>query len=307
MTAKDPSGGPRYRIGAVAKATGIAPDTLRVWERRYGGLTPERSDAGGRLYAPADITRLRLIKELLDRGHAIGTIASLSDVELRQMLAHGAEGSAPEGTGAAAVREEFVAAIGAFDVEAAQRILARAGLGLPAVILASEIIAPILDEVGRRWADGRLRVAQEHNASSLLRSLVGGLLATYPRSKGAPTMVLTTPTGELHEFGALLAALVAQSMGWNALYLGPNLPVDDMLHAVRRPRASALALSLVTTESPDVSADLDRLVRELPREIALLVGGSAVGRYPVLEARALTLPTLGALEDWLTRQPPRAP
>ena len=73
-----------YRIGAVSRLTGIAPDTLRVWERRYGVVHPQRSPAGGRLYSSSDITRLTLLKQLVDAGDAIGTIAHLGLEELQE-------------------------------------------------------------------------------------------------------------------------------------------------------------------------------------------------------------------------------
>lgn len=76
----------RYRIGAVARLTGISPDTLRIWERRYELVNPYRTDKGGRLYSQADVTRLTLIKSLVDQGHAISTVAPLSNQELSQRL-----------------------------------------------------------------------------------------------------------------------------------------------------------------------------------------------------------------------------
>jgi DNA-binding transcriptional MerR regulator len=76
-----------YRIGAVSRLTGIPPDTLRVWERRYDLVTPMRSEGGGRLYSHEDVTRLSVIKRLVDSGHAIGSIAELSMEQLRERLA----------------------------------------------------------------------------------------------------------------------------------------------------------------------------------------------------------------------------
>lgn len=76
-----------YRIGTVSKLTGISPDTLRIWERRYEVVTPQRSTGGGRLYTTEDITRLKLIRRLVDKGDAIGVVAGLSHDELQARLA----------------------------------------------------------------------------------------------------------------------------------------------------------------------------------------------------------------------------
>lgn len=75
-----------FRIGKAAKITGISPDTLRVWERRYGAVVPTRTEAGGRLYNSSDIARLKLMKTLIDSGDAIGSIANLSQQELEQRV-----------------------------------------------------------------------------------------------------------------------------------------------------------------------------------------------------------------------------
>lgn len=77
-----------YRIGAVARLTGIAPDTLRIWERRYQLVEPQRTEKGGRLYSQDDVNRLSMVKTLVDQGHAIGSIAHLSNEELGSRLSH---------------------------------------------------------------------------------------------------------------------------------------------------------------------------------------------------------------------------
>ncbi|MEX2366794.1 MAG: MerR family transcriptional regulator, partial [Pseudohongiellaceae bacterium] len=76
----------QFKIGAVARITGIAADTLRMWERRYSVVTPERGQGTSRLYSREDITRLTLIKQLVDRGSAISTVANLSREQLLEQL-----------------------------------------------------------------------------------------------------------------------------------------------------------------------------------------------------------------------------
>lgn len=75
-----------FRIGAASRITGIPVDTLRIWERRYGVVTPGRSKGADRLYKQEDIKRLGLLKRLVDRGHSIGSIAGLSDTVLEKQL-----------------------------------------------------------------------------------------------------------------------------------------------------------------------------------------------------------------------------
>ncbi len=86
MTTNKNSASPSYKIGAVSRMTGIAPDTLRIWERRYDIVTPERTPAGGRLYSQDQIARLALIKNLVDAGDSISSVASLSLEDLQNRL-----------------------------------------------------------------------------------------------------------------------------------------------------------------------------------------------------------------------------
>lgn len=78
---------PGYRIGAVARLTGVAPDTLRIWERRYDVVRTRRGSGSNRQYSRHDIARLTLIKRLVDRGDAISRVANLTLDELEQRLA----------------------------------------------------------------------------------------------------------------------------------------------------------------------------------------------------------------------------
>jgi MerR family transcriptional regulator, light-induced transcriptional regulator len=86
MTDAPAKGAHGYRIGAVARLTGVPADTLRVWERRYAVAAPVRAASGSRVYAGEDVARLTLIKRLVDRGDAISRVAPLSLDELRQRL-----------------------------------------------------------------------------------------------------------------------------------------------------------------------------------------------------------------------------
>lgn len=86
-----------FRIGAVSRLTGVPTDTLRVWERRYAVVEPQRTEGGSRLYSQQDLARLGLIKRLVDAGHAIGTVANLALEQLEQRIAaaQAAQGKAP--------------------------------------------------------------------------------------------------------------------------------------------------------------------------------------------------------------------
>jgi cobalamin-dependent methionine synthase I len=113
-------------------------------------------------------------------------------------------------------------------------------------------------------------------ATAVFRRVLGWLLGVFEVGTGAPRLVAATPPGQVHELGALMVAASAAAEGWSVTYLGADLPVADLLVAVRTSAARAVAISAVYV--PD-SADLLAVLREiragLPDEIPLLVGGAA--------------------------------
>ena len=76
----------QYSIGVVARRTHMHPETLRVWERRYGLIVPGRTETGRRLYSEVDILKVSLVKQLTERGHAVSSVAKLPIDRLKQLL-----------------------------------------------------------------------------------------------------------------------------------------------------------------------------------------------------------------------------
>ena len=295
-----PSSPARYRIGVVAHETGIPVETLRIWERRYQVVTPERSPRGGRLYTEAHIARLRRIKQLVDRGHSIGQLAPLHEAQLEALLERTSGGAGSPDL--AQLRARFIAAIERIDARGAQQILGRAALLLGTRTLLLDLVAPLLREIGARWAEGTLRICQEHLASATVRTLLGSLLATQPPGSRARTILIGTPSGEVHELGALLVALLAAVAGWDVVYLGPNLPVEEILVAAQTSGAAVVGVSVVHVAEPGepgrVSADLAELAGRLPQTVTLLIGGAGAGAAASV-ARALRIQDLAQLDVWL--------
>lgn len=298
---------PRYRIGTLARLTGITTHALRIWERRYAALSPGRTPGGARLYTDADVQRLRLIKQLLDRGYAISTVAKL-DLEalgqLGQSSAAAAGSPAREKASARArgVIDELLAALAEMDLERAGRALTQATNAFSPHDLLVEVLAPALDEIGARWESGELCVASEHAASAMLRTQLGALL-TAQSVDARPPVICTTPAGELHELGALLAAVVIAMHGRRAVYLGANLPAAQIAQAVRLSKARSVALSIVGLEAERAEQEVRTLCQTLPEDVEVLLGGRRVGELSHLPQQAHVLASLTELEAWLESAP----
>lgn len=288
------SGRGRHPIRIVTRRTGLSAAALRAWERRYEAVTPDRTEGGQRLYSDEDVRRLTLLRQAVEGGRNIGHVASMSTDELerlvREDVAAGSGGGLrpaedddpsldPDPTessrGARPILEDAVAAAGRMDPASLESILTRGAMVLTPPVLVDEVLVPLLRRIGILWARGELGPATEHIASVVVRRFLDWLVTAQEGGAAAPMMVVGTPVGQIHEFGALLAGVTAATEGWRVMVLGPDLPGEDIAEAGIRKAAGVVALSAL------VPGDGDRLVREvralrngLPEEVAVMIGGS---------------------------------
>jgi MerR family transcriptional regulator, light-induced transcriptional regulator len=293
-----------YRIGTLARLSGLSTHAIRVWERRYGAASPQRAPGGARLYTEMDLQRFQLISRLLQRGYSTRAIANLDLAQLSELanpeheppseLPAAGEQSRP----ARAVIDSLLDAIRGMDVELAERVLARASNELSPRELVVRVVAPALEEIGTRWASGDLCTASEHAASALLRTRLGALLSAQPVGK-APPVVCTTPSGEPHELGALLVAVLIAMSGRRAIFLGADLPAQQIAEAVRMSGARGVAISVVVLAAEDAQRELTILSELLPHDVDLVVGGRGAVALTRLPARIRVLGSVAALEAWM--------
>jgi DNA-binding transcriptional MerR regulator len=255
-----------YPLRTASRLTGLSAELLRAWERRHGVVEPRRTTGGTRRYSAADLERLRLLKAAVEAGHRIGEIAQLDAAELKRRAA----GAEPRSTGRL---DGILSALEHLEGAEAQRLLALHLSALGPARFARGVALPLVHEVGERWANGQMGIAQEHLATGILRSLLGSALQPTATSLLGATIVFATPTGERHELGLLMAALTALGAGANPLYLGAELPVEELLSAVEATGAAALALSLVTMPSAQATRTVSALRGGLADEVHLWLGG----------------------------------
>lgn len=278
-----------HPIKIVSRRTGLSTHVIRVWERRYNAISPERTDTNRRLYSDEDIQRLNLLKRATLTGRSIGQIANLATPALIELVGQDQQNmiNRPlERTGLSDEKspEEFVKlcmeAIESMDFHALEKTLEIASIPLSQPILLEHVIIPLLIKIGEGWKSGTLRIAHEHMYSAVLRTFLGNQLAAYRNPDNAPSIILSTPSGQMHEFGALLVGIVAASEGWRVIYLGSNLPIEEIIHAARASKAQAVALSITyPADEARTIADIKKLGTFLPSEVALLFGGRAAALY----------------------------
>ncbi len=255
-----------YPLRAAARITGLSPDLLRAWESRYEVVKPLRTPGGTRRYRASDLERLRLVKAAVDTGGRISVVARLDPAELLRRSA--VTDNAPQ-----AGLEPILSALDRLDAEEAQRLLALQLSAMGPVTFAREFALPLAHEIGERWANKRMGIASEHLAMGILRSMLGSALTPTAASRLGPTIVFATPTGEPHELGLQSAALTALGAGANTIYLGAELPVEDLVRAVADVGAAVLALSLVTLPKSQAAKVIAAIRSDLPENIRLWLGG----------------------------------
>ena len=264
-------------IGAVARATGLSPDALRVWQKRYGFPLPQRKGSGHRLYSPGDVRRLRRIAEALARGHRPGQVVALSEPRLESLL-H--ESSAPASSAAplaplagwmSFVREHAGAELGA-------ALLAEAGRLGPLGFIRDRV-APMIEAVGEAWSLGELGIAHEHFFSERLSDVLRSLRLPFERSPAGPRLVLAAFPGETHGLGLQIAAFLAATAGLEPHVLGVDTPLAEIVAAVRARRPAAVGISISVSTGGAASRErLAELRRAVPAAIPVLVGGGGARR-----------------------------
>jgi MerR family transcriptional regulator, light-induced transcriptional regulator len=286
-----------YPVRTVARLTSLSSDVIRAWERRYQVVSPVRGPRGARLYSRADVEHLRLLARAVAEGRAIGDVARLERRDLEELLEVPASVKAATTLDGGALAP-LLAVLDALDFAAIDRLLGEALVALGSGRFAREIAAPFLVEVGERWVAGRLTVADEHLISGLLRNLLTSVLRTRKPGDG-PTLLLATPTGERHEFGLLLVALLVVDAGFDLCYLGTDVPAAEIVAAATRAGATTIGIGVVDGHNRTrAAAELRALEDGMPETMELWLGGrdarAIVEGFP--GTRALVVDDLALVE-----------
>lgn len=266
--------GRTYEIQDVAALTGLTPERIRAWERRYAVIRPERQPNGYRAYTGAQVALLRAYAKLVARGARIGDLVERDPAT----VVADANAWAPDGTPLGAL----MAAIEALDRDTLESLVAQqlALRGLHR--FADEIVMPLGEVIGDLWVLGKLPISAEHLASEvIIHALKGGL--RHGRAAG-PLVVCAGLPGERHEWGFLCTLARAHDNGWRVHYLGADLPLREVIGAAWQLTPQAVALSVSDPETCAFSLDeLLRFPASLPDGVMPVIGGRGIeGRAHVL-------------------------
>ncbi|GAB7089623.1 MerR family transcriptional regulator [Marinifilum fragile] len=220
----------KYSIKDLEKITGVKAHTIRIWERRYGIIQPERSKTNIRSYSDSDLRKLLNISMLNSSGIKISHLAKLSSIDLEAKILELSRSNKSIGFHI----EKLTLATVNFNEELFESILSKCVLesGMESTI--TEVLFPFFERIGVLWQVGSVSPAQEHFISNLIRQkLFASIDSLSGKSvEGASKVLIYLKEGELHEVGILFYNYILRRNGFSTLYLGQDLPFKDLVSAV---------------------------------------------------------------------------
>ena len=279
----------KYNIKSVSQRTGVQPVTLRAWERRYKILEPTRAENGYRLYSERDVALLAWLKNQVDTGVSISSAVADFRSNARKGISPEAVVNTPAPTPskrsslpASDFVRRFYDALVARDEIAANAIFEQALASFDLFPLIELIIFPTLREIGDAWYNGKIFVAVEHFASGFIRAKLMAIYQSLPVARRLSYIMVGGAPGELHEIGSLVTAILLREAGYKVEYLGPDLPLDDLVQYIKEEKPKMVILSATIKEATEDLVKFDELISGVRPKPIFGYGGAAFNRNPEL-------------------------
>ncbi|MHA6617509.1 MerR family transcriptional regulator [Pseudonocardia sp. DLS-67] len=262
---------PGLTVSATARRLGVAPGTLRTWDRRYGIGPSDHAPGRHRRYSTADVARLELMQRALVRGVSPGDAARYAisvpvpeGVPAPSDVGEGRPrggGRGPGLPGAGGRARGLGRAASALDSVAVSDLLAESVRGAGVEATWDEVVCPVLGAVGTRWADTTTGVEVEHLVTACVSAVFGALLSGAAEdARDARPVLLAAVPGEHHTLPILALAAALRVHGVAHRYLGADLPVDALAAAARRTAPVAVVLWSLRPDTAD-----PRMLATMPR------------------------------------------
>ena len=220
-----------YSINDLEKITGIKEHTIRIWEKRYNVVSPQRTDINIRFYSDEDLKRLLNISTLNKHGFKISDIVKMGYDSVCQKVLDISNTSSNHET---SINNLIVSMI-EMDEDKFEKVLSSAIIKIGFEKTITHIIYTFLEKVGVLWQVGTINPAQEHFITNLIRQKL--IIAidgqeSFPKPD-AKTFLLFLPENELHELGLLFYSYMIKRAGHKVIYLGQSVPLKDILEVIK--------------------------------------------------------------------------
>ena len=273
----------QYSIRDIETLSGIKAHTLRIWEQRYGFLTPHRTDTNIRYYSDEQLKMILNIALLNKNGYKISKIAEMGQEQVRETILRISEVSGS----CDSLVDSLIHAMVDFDEDRFEKTLNSAIIKMGFGQAFENMILPFLDRTGILWATGVIRPVQEHFMSNLIRRKLNVAIDNIyiKRSEATRRFVLFLPEGEWHELMLLYTDYVLRSHDHEVIYLGASVPHDDLTALDTEYKPDYLVTFITAPlQHTDTQSFLDDLA-SIYTDLDILIGGPQIDiELPVLPA-----------------------
>ncbi len=284
-----------FSISQLAQFAGVKPHTIRMWEQRYNGLKPTRSQGNTRHYDNNQLRRLLNIVSLSKGEHKVSALCAMTDKKLFTLIEE-MQATAMIDSDEFFVSQLIVAGMSYNELYFEKTLsLSLLKYGMKDTYL--KVIYPMMVRVGLMWSSDSIPPAHEHFISNLVRQKLYTAIGLLPPPKpDAQTWMLCLPENELHEIGLLFACYLIRVLGGKAIYLGANLPIDSLKEALKCVRPSNLLLFFVRNDFPE---NMSKYLKALNHHFAgknIFVAGSGLDLSVIKSKKIQFLQSVGELE-----------
>lgn len=263
-----------YKIRDLEILTGIKAHTIRMWEKRYGLLTPQRTNTQIRTYSDHELLLLLNISLLYKKGIKISRIAEMTEAQIFEK----SKTMQDSGDTNTAI-EQFIVSVLQLDEQLFNTTFRELIQKDDLSVVFSEHIIPFLNRIGVMWLVGTINPAQEHFISNLIRQKIITAIDQLPiPDPNQSKAILYLPEHEWHEISLLVYHYHLRSKGFNSIYLGQALPYDALIKTIETLKPTALVSSWLTAIEPQKIIDyFNRIETELP-SLAIFAGGYQINQ-----------------------------
>ena len=261
----------KYSIKDLEKISGIKAHTIRMWERRYGLIEPQRTETNIRFYSDCDLKRLLNVSILNHNGIKISHIAGLTDAEIKNRVLD----LSIDGRSSSVQIESLMVAMLELDETKFLNGLSSSIIKLGFEVSVETVLFPFLERIGVLWQAGTINPAQEHFISNLIRQKLFVAIDNEMQSpvQNGPRIIMFLSEHEQHEIGLLFYNLLARKEGMNVVYLGAGVPLEDLSLVHRLRPADVFMTSFITAMDKQEMEDLLREYRQRFPEIPFYLSG----------------------------------
>ncbi|MBR8537630.1 MerR family transcriptional regulator [Carboxylicivirga sediminis] len=261
-----------YSIKDLEKISGIKAHTIRIWERRYNLIEPQRTSTNIRYYDDDDLKRILNVSILNQNGYKISKIADMTEEQLRERVID----LCLDTRNTDVQIESLLVAMLEMDESKFTNVLTNSIIKLGFEATVEVILFPFLDRIGILWQAGTINPAQEHFISNLIRQKLIVAIDNEMQNfipKADKTIVFFLPENELHEIGLLFYSLIARKEGFSVIYLGASVPVEDLKVVFDVRKADAMFTSFVSAgKKEDIEAILKGIEESVPAVTSFVTG-----------------------------------